>query len=267
VLVKLLFLMREETGLRDVAGFFDFVPYKFGPFSFVLYQDLSGLKRNGYVAEQNDQISLAHFNSRPSDWLAELSDSTKQAVRFVVAAYAHLPEKALIESVYVRYPWFASSSELVPKKEGAKTMALPAVYTIGYQGRSVDAFAAFLLKKGIKRILDVRSNPVSRNYGFAQRSLKSIAEKLEIEYLHTPELGIVSSERKSVSSEKSLAKLLDSYERDTLSRQTAQIKKMADNVREMPSVLLCYEIDPTSCHRSRLAVAVSAEAGLPIVHL
>ena len=31
VLVKLVFLLRHETTLKDVPSFYDFVPYKFGP--------------------------------------------------------------------------------------------------------------------------------------------------------------------------------------------------------------------------------------------
>ena len=47
--MKLVFLLRHETCLKDVPSFYDFVPYKFGPFSFTLYRELERLQQNGYV--------------------------------------------------------------------------------------------------------------------------------------------------------------------------------------------------------------------------
>ncbi len=56
--VKLMFLLRHETSLRHSRTFYDFVPYKFGPFSFALYREMNVLRRNGYIATGNDRIAL-----------------------------------------------------------------------------------------------------------------------------------------------------------------------------------------------------------------
>ena len=56
--VKLVFLLRQETGLQTILRFYDFVPYEFGPFSFTLYRDLESLRQNGYVTVEEPRIAL-----------------------------------------------------------------------------------------------------------------------------------------------------------------------------------------------------------------
>jgi uncharacterized protein (DUF488 family) len=46
----------------------------------------------------------------------------------------------------------------------------------------VDGFLANLIKNGIEAVIDVRSNPVSRNYGFAGSTLKALAERIKLYY-------------------------------------------------------------------------------------
>ncbi|MCA9049777.1 MAG: hypothetical protein KDA89_13670 [Planctomycetaceae bacterium] len=55
-LVKAAFLLREESVLANEPSFYDFVPYKFGPFSFALYRELSALVRDGYVVDDDRSI-------------------------------------------------------------------------------------------------------------------------------------------------------------------------------------------------------------------
>ena len=57
-LVKLAFLVGQETSLRDDRTYYDFVPYKYGPFSFALYRELDGLRRNGYVSAAEKTVEL-----------------------------------------------------------------------------------------------------------------------------------------------------------------------------------------------------------------
>ena len=57
-LVKLAFLVSHVLRDSGYAAPYDFVPYKYGPFSFVLYRDLSKLIESGWVVE-NDGIAVA----------------------------------------------------------------------------------------------------------------------------------------------------------------------------------------------------------------
>src|SRR3989304_3584618 len=48
-LTKWAFIVREETPSQGGSAFYDFLPYKYGPFSFCLYREMDGLIRDGYV--------------------------------------------------------------------------------------------------------------------------------------------------------------------------------------------------------------------------
>ncbi len=52
-LVKLLFLL-NRAGIDNA---YDFLPYKYGPFSFQLYRDLTKLSQDGWINDDRLQIS------------------------------------------------------------------------------------------------------------------------------------------------------------------------------------------------------------------
>lgn len=58
-----------------------------------------------------------------------------------------------------------------------KSCAPIAVDTAGYEGKSIDMFFDYLLRQGIKTIVDVRFNPGSRKYGFSKKHFREIAKK------------------------------------------------------------------------------------------
>ena len=145
VLTKLVFLLRHEGGLSSVPGFYDFVPYRFGPYSFALKNDLAALKRNGYVEEKEDTWRVGRFSVDDRDWIAELDPSIAKGVRFVFSKRGNLSRSRLLRYVYRQYPWFASRSELedlIPKNVPAGHKAALAVYTVGYQQRTPLAMLA-----------------------------------------------------------------------------------------------------------------------------
>ena len=47
--VKLAFLVGQESLIKNDSSYYDFVPYKYGPFSFSLYREINALEKNGYV--------------------------------------------------------------------------------------------------------------------------------------------------------------------------------------------------------------------------
>ena len=145
--------------------------------------------------------------------------------------------------------------------------ARPAVYTTGYEGRSVDAFFNDLLKWGIHVLVDVRANPVSRKYGFSRLRLAEFCEKLGLQYRHVPALGIPGVARARLNSFTSYQRLLNVYESATLPERTSEVQEVGRLMLRQPSVLVCVEKDVRCCHRSRLAEAVARDTGLEVVHL
>ena len=271
VFVKLMFLLRMETKFKQSSSFYDFVPYNFGPFSFALYRDLQRLESHGYISIGETQFALNEtLLDQTQKQTRELPHNVQFAVRFVSEKYGQMHPGSLIETVYRRYPWYASKSQL-PERNlvlmPSLQPALPAVYTVGYEGKSVDAFFNHLLDQGMEAIIDVRANPVSRKYGFSGLRMKKIGESLGLEYRHSPRLGVPSSERASLSDFASYQHLLSRYELQTLPQRKQEVNEVGTFMFRIPSVLVCVERDVNCCHRSRLANAVANETGLEVIHL
>jgi len=269
-LMKLAFLLRHETVLSADPSFYDFVPYKYGPFSFTMYRDLSDLRERGYLAACRDVELAASAATLDHDSTGDLPVRTKLAVEDVLARYGQMDQSSLVRDVYRRYPWFAVNS-ILPERADIPVVrprqAPCAVYTCGYQGRSVDAFFNLLLTRGIEVVLDVRRNAISRKYGFSGRRLAELCGKLGLKYQHLPSLGIPSSERAGLSDLASYQRLLDWYERTVLPDRTAQVNALAHLMSQQPAVLVCVERHADCCHRGRLAGSVSIASGLAVVHL
>ena len=271
VFVKLVFLLRQETDLERDQSFYSFVPYNFGPFSFTLYWDLGSLRQNGYVTIEEERIALCGRTRELAEKrVEELPASIRSAVADVLTRYGTMNQKALIREVYSRYPWFALNSKL-PERDSVSVQrpkkARPAVYTAGYEGRSVDAFFNDLLKRGIHVVVDVRANPVSRKYGFSRLRLVEFCKKLGLQYRHMPTLGIPGTARASLNGFTSYQRLLKRYEEAMLPEHSAEVQEVGRLMHRQPSVLVCVEKDVRCCHRSRLAEAVARETGLEVVHL
>jgi uncharacterized protein (DUF488 family) len=270
-LVKLAFLLRHETVLETDHAFYDFVPYKFGPFSFALYRELESLQRDGYVEMSDSSINLSEStNDDTHRKIAQLTTRERNSVAEIITQYTRLNQKSLVRAVYARYPWFTINSELtelVPDDRPKRPRAGIAIYTSGYEGKSVDGFFDNLIRAGIRAIIDVRFNPMSRKYGFAGSSLRRIGEKLGFVYNHLPELGIEGKHRESLSDFKSYQRLLDQYARTFLNQQHVALNRLAVMLRKVPSVLVCMEKDVVCCHRGRLATAMAERTQLPKVHL
>ncbi len=197
------------------------------------------------------------------------SDTTR-SIRFVHGKYGKLGTQQLLQDVYSRYPWYSTRSELedlIPENAPKAKDAPPAVYTIGYEERSVDGFFDKLLRTGIRVLLDVRANPISRKYGFAKKSLGAISGRLGLTYEHWPQLGISSEKRQGVQTPAEFKRLFGYYDRVILPQVSDDVKRMAGQIQQTPSVIICMERQAHDCHRSRLARVLSEASGLSVVDL
>jgi len=264
-LMKWAFLMREETPLSSEHSFYDFVPHKYGPFSFLVYRDLEELRRLGYLSDNTLAIRPPVAPQAASSFMS-LASRYRGAVEYVLTRYGSLSRAQLVRVVYENYPWFASRSQLDPHSRRVP-VGEPAIYTIGYEGKSIDCFMKCLLKASINRIIDVRMNAVSRKYGFAKVTLSRIGAALGIGYAHFPELGTSRQERHGLRTQEDYDGLLDRYEESVLPRVQESRREAAALMAESPSVLVCFESDSRYCHRGRLAQAISTDVGLEVVHL
>jgi uncharacterized protein (DUF488 family) len=263
-LVKLAFLLSQEAEDPPRSAVYEFVPYKFGPYSFTLYHDLAQLAQEGWIETTNTGVRLLGFRKeQPRD----LAFGFAAEIERILDKYARMPMGDLVADVYRRYPWYTANSQ-DPSKRAVKLPRAPiAVYKVGYESLMVDGFMDRLLRAGIARLIDVRCNPVARRFGFHKSTLDRVSADLGIEYIHIPDLGVPSDCRQNLGDLKSYAKLFDWYASElSKSKQTAVAQAIAF-VKSKPSALMCVEADPACCHRTRLAEHIAALTDLPVVEL
>ncbi len=261
-LMKLAFLARQEGHLSAQTAVYGFVPYQRGPFSFTMYRDIAKLTEEQVLVEDKASVGLHSRENLPA-----MEAASRVGVDAVWDRYGDWDTDRLISYVYGQYPWFTVNAKDPSKRRGSRPTAQVGVYTVGYEKLSFDDFLDRLLRYGIRRVVDVRANPVARRYGFHRSTLDRNLKSLDIDYVHVPELGIPGEERANLTTVADYSRLFARYESDTLPKQKPAIAQVAALQREKPTALLCMEGDPEQCHRSRLGRVVAAETGLTMQDL
>jgi hypothetical protein len=255
---KYLFLFTREF---EQEPSFEFVPYRFGSFSFQSYADKRRLVEIGALTDAEDWQLQDGFST---EGLFE-----EAAFSRCYAKYSHLQGTKLLQDVYRRYPYYAIKSEraaqiMTDQEMSAITSARPAAaaacfFTIGYEGSSLEGYLNRLLKNNVKTLVDVRRNPLSRKYGFSKKTLSDTLRKLGIGYVHIPELGIAAVRRQQLNTQADYDRLFDSYERQEL-KQNARALQDLFNIflKDKRVAITCFEAKVCMCHRGRVAEAMSA---------
>ncbi len=271
-IVKIAFLLSKETPQNQLGPFYKFLPYKYGPFSFVLYRDISNLAQTGWITKNNRLEILAHRKSEAEKEVEKMPRLLRCGVSNILEHYGFMSSEELINLVYSRYKSYTYFSEY-NGPDGVKPFSISppdapiAIYTIGYEGESVDGFLDACVQNGIRQLLDVRNNPISRKWGFSKRRLSDLCHKMKMEYHHLPELGIPASSRKNLGALESYEELLDHYEKSILPQREKEKCRALELVYKKASALMCMEADVAYCHRGRLAKELAYISGLPIKHL
>jgi len=264
-LAKLLFPLRQEASGLPGASKYDFVPFKFGPYSFTMRHELNDLARDGYLSNEDEREIRLEVLGR--ECALNIQRPLATAVTYVTDRYGSESEDSLIDLVYRRFPWYSMNSERRSVDRVPRPVADRAVYTIGYEAVSLEELFNQLLRSGVTSILDVRSNPVSRRFGFHKSTLQAVSLGLGIEYSHWPELGTSTHDRGRVNDDFRSEELFSEYRGRVMSDQQERLNELARAICSRPSVLLCLEADPQTCHRWHLAGMVSPMSALPVIHL
>ncbi len=126
------------------------------------------------------------------------------------------------------------------------------LYTIGYQGRKIDAFIRTLSENGITLLIDVREYPISRKAGFSKSSIARSCEEAGIKYEHIKEAGTPKAIRQKYLPSGNYQSALNAYGK-YISEKSEVIGNIYENVVNNNACLMCFEGDPEMCHRSVLA--------------
>ncbi len=263
-LQKLLFLVHQQGNVK----YFDFVPYHYGCYSFQAAQDLELLEKTGWIKATKNDIQL----QQSVDRVDFTKNGEKSEIRRFFNDHKELRGKSLIKFVYERFPYYATKSKIAhqvmdkpPSVE--KTGDGETLYTLGYEGMSFEAYVNKLIKNGINVLCDVRKNPLSRKFGFSKGVMSRLLPRLNISYVHIPELGIVSSQRKDLRGPSDYEALFRTYSKSLPSKaeHLSAIQELIDKKKNV--ALTCYEHEPGFCHRSHIGGFMEKRYSVNINHL
>ncbi len=260
-LQKLLFLF---TRFQKDKKSFDFVPYKFGCFSFQANADLSTLKKYGIVSDSEKSWK----KEDEINYINELKVEDKKIIKDFKIIYANKTSDDLINLTYKRYPYYSINSTVAEKyltKEEFKNLDNfrsfeddIVLFTIGYEGITLGTYLNKLLKNNIKVLCDVRKNALSMKYGFSKSQLKNACNGVGIEYLHIPEVGIESDQRQELKTQSDYDLLFEEYKNNNLKKSINSQAEILNLLIENKRIALtCFEADICQCHRKHLSEAVT----------
>jgi uncharacterized protein (DUF488 family) len=141
------------------------------------------------------------------------------------------------------------------------------IFTIGYEGASPADFIDTLCLSGVKHLMDVREIAQSRRRGFSKNALSSALTEAGIGYSHWRQLGDPKPGRDAAR-----AGRMDDFRAIfaahlELPETAVALREAANVVRSEITVLMCFERDPKSCHRSLVAKRLSDLCSLSVRHL
>jgi len=265
-LQKLLFLTTRKS---ESVVLYDFIPNKYGSFSFQAEQDMHALVTLGYLAGEQIDGHDGYKRIRKEGMLNELGMFDKQSIVNVWSEFKDYSDDELIRYVYQQYPFYAihsvialnllSDMEMQCVEDMKIKMQNPEreLFTIGYEGLSLEAYLDKLIENDIHVLFDVRKNAYSQKFGFSQSLLKRGCDSVGIDYVHIPELGIDSEKRQRLNSQKDYDALFEEYEHTTLLRNAAYLNIILNSIKIKRRVALtCFEKNPLQCHRTRVASAI-----------
>ncbi|NQU35086.1 MAG: DUF488 domain-containing protein [Bacteroidetes bacterium] len=259
-LQKLLFLLSQKQD----KPVYDFIPYRFGSYSYSANADMTAMVTHGFLA-----VDDKHFTKiDTTNYLHQLKKPDIELLKEVKSNYGSMSGTALMKHTYTNFPFYAINSEvaenILNKTELEKVNACKPksnktiLFTIGYEGISLEEYLVRLLKNDVKVLVDVRNNPQSMKYGFSKSRLKNYCASLGIDYVHIPEVGIQADKRQELNTQNDYDKLFANYRKNNLSNTIKYQSKILELLEQNKRIALtCFEANICQCHRKPLAEAIT----------
>ena len=142
------------------------------------------------------------------------------------------------------------------------------LFSIGYNGFSVQGFVAALTESGVECVVDTRELPISRKKGFAKSALQNHLHEAGIVYRHFRVLGSPRFDRREVRNTGDYATFFSRVRKHlaTLEAMTA-LQNVIEIARIKTSCLMCCCPDWRFCHRSCVADAITKRTYFAVEHL
>jgi Protein of unknown function, DUF488 len=248
---------------RQSKPSFEYIPYKFGCVSYQVNWDLKALKTYGFVEEEDNKWILKESKK----YFELLTEDDQILLNQIKRTFKNYTTDQLIQFTYVKHPYYAinsvkAESLLTPEQYASVQAEKPhsdekILFTIGYEGISLESYFNKLIKSSVNVLCDVRKNPISQKIGFAKPTLSRVCESLGIQYVHIPELGIEGEKRQNLNCQADYEALFSYYENKCLTKQGIYINKIINLLQDNDRVALtCFEAHECQCHRGRVAKAL-----------
>ncbi|MEQ8406454.1 MAG: DUF488 domain-containing protein [Oceanicaulis sp.] len=141
------------------------------------------------------------------------------------------------------------------------------LYTIGYEGASLDDFVATLQAAGVQTLADIRERAQSRRKGFSKTALREALASAGIQYVHFRALGDPKEGRDAArSGDWAKFRAVFSTVMKTVEAKTA-LEEIGARALQESVCLLCYERDHRTCHRKIVSEALEARLDVRATHL
>ncbi len=263
---KILFLVTRKQEKKS----FDFVPYKYGCFSFQANQDLLTLGKYKQVKSKTiNKSSNWILTESSTNFQVELKKEDQSAIKSVKREIQNFSQKDLIRHTYLKYPYYAIKSqiakdilsieELISVNKQKSNIETSEFFTIGYEGISLENYLNKLIINNVKLLCDVRKNSLSMKYGFSKSQLKNACESIGISFIHIPDLGIESDKRRELNTLSDYNRLFEEYENTTLKENDKSLQYLFNLVKEYKRVAItCFEKEVCMCHRGRVLNALTS---------
>ncbi len=142
----------------------------------------------------------------------------------------------------------------------------PTVFTMGYEGASIEDFVATLIVSKVDTIIDVREYPISRKKGFSKTAFSNFLNAYGIKYIHLVDLGCPKPIRDQYKNDKNWENYTKSF-LEYLNTQTKYIDELGKLSERSNFCLVCFERDQNFCHRSIIANAIKDRYATQVKHL
>ena len=255
-LMKGLFYLCEESG----KNLYDFHPYRYGPYSLVVDLDCKTLSNKNLIVIDGKNIQV---NLEPADEQkikADIGSENWCKLSNISNRINPLNFEKLLDELYKSYPYFAINNEkknksfkgsdprLDPNKQTAK------IFTVGYEGVSIDQFFNNLIQNNVTTLVDVRNNPRSMKYGFTESTLRKLCTDRKISYISVKNLGIPSEFRQELHTQQDYDDLFAQFEKKHIPKTGSDLQTLKELLHQGERIaLLCFEKDIRQCHRAVVA--------------
>lgn len=259
-LQKLLFLFST----KQEKTVYDFIPYRFGSYSISAHADLEAMARQSFILKNE----TTYQKKDATDYVKKLNLEDRLILQKIVRDFDNKSSDELMKFTYLNFHYTAINSETAQKllnqkeyqkvKSAKPTSEKTILFTIGYEGISLEEYLNRLIRNDVKVLVDVRCNPVSMKFGFSKKQLKSYCESLKIEYIHIPDVGIRSEFRQDLRSQLDYDELFKVYKTETLEKTRNSQKDILELLKQKKRIALtCFESDINKCHRTHLAKSIT----------